>query len=326
MTLSEQGILTSKYLPIRIASLRIDSVTDFDLYLQVNDNLEPILYRERNLSFSEEARERLLTAGIENLLIDKGQEKEYRRYIENNLSALLDDPKVEPEIKSEMLYYSARGLMEDVMDDPRAGEVVPRSRAFVANTCDFLLSERRAFHHLLRVTSYDYYTYTHSVNVFVFSVSLAQRAGITDAATLKEFGEGALLHDIGKSMIDPEIVNCRGRLDAAQWEEMKKHPVYGYDILREQGVTSSTVLSAVRHHHEKLRGGGYPDGLSGSEIPPLTRISTIADIFDALTTKRSYKSALDSFPALNLMRQEMAPDLDPDFFRIFIGMMGNPGA
>ncbi|MDX9974153.1 MAG: HD-GYP domain-containing protein [FCB group bacterium] len=317
---------TDRFIPIRLTSLRVDSITDFDIFIGVGTGLNPVLYRERNLSFTEEARERLLTNGIENLLIDKSQEREYRRYIEDNLSSLLADPAVEPGAKSEMLYYSARGLMEDVMADPRSGEVIPRSRAFVDNTCDFLVNERRAFHHLLRVTSYDYYTYTHSVNVFVFSVSLAQRAGFTDPKILKEFGEGALLHDIGKSMIDSSIVNCRGRLDRDQWEEMKKHPGYGYDILVEQGVTSPMVLSVVRHHHEKIRGGGYPDGLSGDEIPPLTRISTIADIFDALTTKRSYKVALSSFPALEMMMKEMSADLDPDFFRTFVGMMGNSGA
>lgn len=325
MEVRERESSTDRFIPIRLASLRVDSVTDFDIFIRVNTELEPVLYRERNLSFSEEARERLIETGVESLFIDKSQEKEYRRYVENNLSSLLADPAVEPTAKSEMLYYSARGLMEDVMADPRSGEMVPRSRAFVANTCDFLVSERRAFQHLLRVTSYDYYTYTHSVNVFVFSVSLAQRAGFTDPKLLKEFGEGALLHDIGKSMIDPEIVNCRGRLDAAQWEEMKKHPGYGYDILLEQGVTSPLVLGVVRNHHEKIRGGGYPDGLSGKDIPPLTRICTIADIFDALTTKRSYKIALNSFPALDLMMKEMSADLDPEYFRTFVGMMGNPG-
>jgi HD-GYP domain-containing protein (c-di-GMP phosphodiesterase class II) len=225
MAVGQQESVAERYLSIRLASLRVDSVTDFDIYLNVGAGLEPVLYRERNLPFTVEAQSRLLENGVEQLFVDKRQEKEYRRYVEQNLAAIVADPKVEAPVKSEMLYYSARGLMEDVMADPRAGEMIPRSRTFVANTCEFLLSERRAFHHLLRVTSYDYYTYTHSVNVFVFSVALAQRAGFTKPDELKRFGEGALLHDIGKSMIDPEIVNCRGRLDAAQWEEMRKHPV-----------------------------------------------------------------------------------------------------
>jgi HD-GYP domain-containing protein (c-di-GMP phosphodiesterase class II) len=310
MAVGQQESVAERYLSIRLASLRVDSVTDFDIYLNVGAGLEPVLYRERNLPFTVEAQSRLLENGVEQLFVDKRQEKEYRRYVEQNLAAIVADPKVEAPVKSEMLYYSARGLMEDVMADPRAGEMIPRSRTFVANTCEFLLSERRAFHHLLRVTSYDYYTYTHSVNVFVFSVALAQRAGFTKPDELKRF--------------DPEIVNCRGRLDAAQWEEMRKHPVYGYDILREQGVTNPIVLDVVRHHHEKLRGGGYPDGLKGDEIPVFTRISTIADIFDALTTRRSYKPAMNSFPALTLMSKEMSLDLDPDLFRTFVSMMGNP--
>lgn len=322
MAVKEQKHTAAGFVPIRLASLRIDSVTEFDIYLPVGDRQPPVLYRERNLPFTEDVRQRLLEHGVTTLFVEKAQEKEYRRYVERNLPSILADPGLDTSAKSEMLYDSAIGLMEDVMADPRAGQVVPRSRAFVEGTCQFLREEKGSFRHLLRVTSFDYYTYTHSVNVFVFSVALAQRVGLTDALQLQKLGEGALLHDVGKSLIDPAIVNCRGKLDDAQWAEMRKHPVHGHDILREQGVVSETVLRIVRHHHEKIRGNGYPDAIGADEIPVTTRISTIADIFDALTTRRSYKPALNSFPALDLMRKEMAADLDPDLFRAFVEMMG----
>ena len=89
-------------------------------------------------------------------------------------------------------------------------------------------------------------------------------------------------------------------------------------------MDSEVVLDVTRHHHEKLNGKGYPDGLAGDEISHWARISTIADIFDALTTRRSYKNALDSFPSLQLMNEHMKEEIDMDFFRCCVDLMAHP--
>ena len=88
---------------------------------------------------------------------------------------------------------------------------------------------------------------------------------------------------------------------------------------------SDLGLDIVRHHHEKMDGTGYPDGLLGEEIKPYSRICTIADVFDALTTNRSYRKPFSTFEALKLMRNEMRDEIDMDFLRVFIELMGNPG-
>jgi HD-GYP domain-containing protein (c-di-GMP phosphodiesterase class II) len=313
------------FLPIQVASLRVDTVTDFELYVQSRPGETPVLYRSNDLPFTEDVRQRLAASGIEYLYVHSDEEASYLRYMESNLGAILSDSQIRTEVKSTILYGSAQNLVKEVMQAPRSGEMIQRSQELVESTVNYLFSEKDAFENLLKVTSFDYYTYTHSVNVFVFSVSLAQRVGIKDLPSLREFGDGALLHDIGKSMLDPAIVNCRGKLSEDQWALMKLHPVYGYDILKGNGRLSDRALDIVRHHHEKIRGGGYPDNLSGQEISPWARICTVCDIFDALTTQRSYKPAMGSFPALRLMKDEMAADLDPDIFRTFVDMMGRPG-
>jgi HD-GYP domain-containing protein (c-di-GMP phosphodiesterase class II) len=94
--------------------------------------------------------------------------------------------------------------------------------------------------------------------------------------------------------------------------------------MAEHGGLADVALDVTRHHHEKLSGSGYPDGLAGGEILPPVRICTIADIFDALTTRRSYKDAMGSFPALKLMRDELLDEIDRDLFQIFVEMMANP--
>ncbi|HIJ64884.1 MAG TPA: HD domain-containing protein [Candidatus Hydrogenedentes bacterium] len=312
------------YRPIPLAALRLDTITDFDLYLATPEERAPVLYRRRDLPFTQEVQERLLQTNLVSLYVDVGEEEQYRRYVEGNLGAILADPEIGMAEKSAVLYASAQGLVKDLLEAPRAGDAVVRSKALVEHAVQHLFAEQTAFEHLLKAASYDYYTYTHSVNVFVFSIALAQRAGYGDSPALRSFGHGALLHDIGKSQIDPAIVNCRGKLSHAQWQAMKQHPVYGCEILREHGRLSERALEVVRHHHEKLDGSGYPDGLSKGDLSREVRIATICDIFDALTTRRPYKGAVDSFPALRLMKEEFDGQLDPGLFRAFVELMGNP--
>jgi putative nucleotidyltransferase with HDIG domain len=312
-----------EFMGIPVSSLRIDEMTEFDLYLPGNAYRQPVLYRSAELPFTEEARQRLTSTRVDQLLVKSTDRAAYKRYLERNLASIVSDTSIPLESRSATLYLSAQEVMHDLMVDPRSSDLVARSGNIVENTVRLLQNEQGSFRHLMQVTSYDYYTYTHSVNVFVFSTALMQRLGF-DEATLQEFGQGALLHDVGKSQVDPAILNARGKLTGDEWEEMKRHTIYGCEILEAQGVTSPMILDITRHHHEKLRGGGYPDGLQGDEISQWARITTIADIFDALTTRRSYKDAMNTFPSLQLMREHMHEDLDPEFFRAFIDLMAHP--
>lgn len=313
--------LAQEFFPIRVSTLRTDETTQFDLYILPRPGQQPVLYRERNLPFTAKALERLEEHNVAELYVPSGQGREYRLYIEQHLGQILESGEMETDAKAEILYTSAQDLVKDVMADPRSGDVFARSEAMVQHTVSFVLHQAEAFEGLLKVMSFDYYTYTHSVNVFVFSVALGRKLGLKETDVFR-LGSGALLHDLGKCQIDPEIVNCRGKLSSTQWETMKSHPVLSHNLLIEQGVEDRAVLDITRHHHEKLTGSGYPDGIKGAQLSRFVRITTIADIFDALTTRRSYKEAIDSFPALKIMNTEMSGELDPEFFRTFIEMMG----
>jgi HD-GYP domain-containing protein (c-di-GMP phosphodiesterase class II) len=131
-----------------------------------------------------------------------------------------------------------------------------------------------------------------------------------------------MLHDVGKGAIDGKILNKPGKLDEREWDIIKEHPLTGADMLKESGEVGKDELIVVLGHHEKLDGSGYPHGLTGDNIHPYARIAALADIFDALTTKRAYKGAVRSFPALKIMRDEMASGLDPNLFHEFVQLMG----
>lgn len=311
------------FIKIRLASLLLDTVTKFDLYLKPQGREDFVLYRQQDLPFTGDVKTRLEENNVRELYVPSTQEDLYHDYIEANLALLVKDDSIDLAEKSGILYDAARHVVKEVMQDPRSGNLVPRSENIVNNFIVHLFEEEQSFSQFLKTTSFDYYTYTHSVNVFVFSLNLAQRLGYDDEASLKELGMGALLHDLGKSRISAEIIHCKGVLTDEQWHTMKQHPRWGHEILQEQGITSETALDVTLHHHEKFRGAGYPEGLKTEQISPQVRIVTICDIFDALTTRRAYKDALNSFPALGLMQREMGADLDPEFFRFFIKMMAS---
>ncbi|GMV99527.1 MAG: hypothetical protein AMXMBFR84_06660 [Candidatus Hydrogenedentota bacterium] len=313
-----------KYIEIPISSLRVDSVTNFDLYLRTQEDLPPVLFREKHLPFTQDVLGRLAELNHSHMWVRDDEHDVYQQYVEKHLESILGDSGVPITAKSKVLYSSATGLMRRIFENPGSGELVTRSQELAGKMTKFLASENRAFHHLMGLVSYDYYTYTHSVNVYVYSVCLAQKMGLTDPALLREFGEGLLLHDIGKSRIDPEIVNSKGRLTDDQWKHMRLHPVHGYDILMHEKKLGPMALDVVRHHHEKLNGNGYPDGLQGKKISEWVRISTICDVFDALTTKRSYKEAMQTYKALTIMRDEMSHEIDQNIFRVFVGMLASP--
>lgn len=157
-------------------------------------------------------------------------------------------------------------------------------------------------------------TYRHSFSVANLAVRFAESSGCgLDQATVYYAG---LYHDIGKYHIDDGILNKPSKLDEKEFEAMKMHPEFGYRMLKDTGL-SDTVLEAVRYHHEKYNGGGYPSGLVAGEIPLLARIIHICDVYDALTSDRPYRKGHTSEKAVEIMK-DMQDQFDPVLFRKFI--------
>jgi HD-GYP domain-containing protein (c-di-GMP phosphodiesterase class II) len=130
------------------------------------------------------------------------------------------------------------------------------------------------------------------------------------------FRMGALLHDVGKVSVPLEILTKPGGLDDTEWSVMALHPVFGVDLL--EGVEFPwDVRPMIRHHHERFDGSGYPDKIGGTDIPLEARILTIADIYDALTTTRSYRAAFTHEKAMEILTSEVGKTVDPGLFPLF---------
>jgi HD-GYP domain-containing protein (c-di-GMP phosphodiesterase class II) len=166
------------------------------------------------------------------------------------------------------------------------------------------------------VEAKDAYSAGHLERVRQYVDGMADRLKL-DAETKKILSGGAILHDLGKVGIPDGILKKEGRYDEEDYDVMRQHSVIGENILKPLQAMSQLSL-LVRHHHESFDGSGYPDGLKGEAIPLTSRILTIADIYDALTTDRPYRKALSKPEAVTILKKYEGSKLDPQLTEIFI--------
>jgi diguanylate cyclase (GGDEF)-like protein/putative nucleotidyltransferase with HDIG domain len=169
------------------------------------------------------------------------------------------------------------------------------------------------------IESKDIHTQGHCERVADLSTALAAKAGF-DENSLFWFRIGALLHDVGKLIVPAEVLNKPGKLTDEEWALVRKHPEAGEQMLADVAFPWD-VAPMVRSHHERWDGKGYPDGLAGENIPLTARILCVADVYDALTTERSYKRAFSQLEAIEIMRREIGKQFDPQLFARFEEMV-----
>jgi len=236
----------------------------------------------------------------------------------SELLETLNDNSMASDMKAKAVYQHSRTMMERLFENPSSENIVT-SKKVIASITDLILADDETSSNLLRITSHDFYTYTHSVNVGITSILLSKALfKNSDAHDLHELGAGFFLHDLGKIMVDPNVINKPGKLTDAEMAHVRIHPFQGYKILKQANALSDECRCIVMQHHEYDDGTGYPKRLKGKEIHRYARICCIADVFDALTSERSYKKAMKPFDALKLMQQQMSEHFDKKLFAEFV--------
>lgn len=171
---------------------------------------------------------------------------------------------------------------------------------------------------------HDFYTYDHSINVSMYSVLIyKQYRPNASEGDLVAIGLGGLLHDLGKTKISTEILNKSGGLTDEEFAEIKKHPELGVELFREAnpdfpGLKKEAIERVIVEHHENIDGSGYPKGLNGEDHHIFSKVVSVADFFDAITTKRSYSQALPIEDALEIMRRTVGKKIDGEIFDFFV--------
>lgn len=220
-------------------------------------------------------------------------------------------------------YEQAMGLAMQITSDVKLGRKVDFDTALetASTIVESAMSNPDTLVCLTQLSSFDDYTYTHSINVAAIAVVFGEYIGMSKKE-LALLGIAGMMHDLGKTEIPARIISKPGRLTKVECEEMKRHPGYGRTILQRNSDIPVRVLEAVRAHHEKYNGTGYPDGLTRKEIPAFARILCLADIYDALTSDRCYRDAILPNKALGVMYGMRDQDFDPVEIQLFIKCLG----
>ncbi|MFT5836109.1 MAG: HD-GYP domain-containing protein (c-di-GMP phosphodiesterase class II) [Sulfurimonas sp.] len=221
--------------------------------------------------------------------------------------------------KTSSMYNNATNILNNLFNNPEGLGNYEGSKEVVNSMVETILDDKFTIKSLMNIATHDYYTHTHSINVSIYALSLGSFLDLK-VEELSALGEAALLHDLGKSKIDVDIINKSAELSDEEFKEVKKHPTLGYTLGLKLGIKNRNVLEGIRHHHEKMNGKGYPFGMRGKNIPYYARIIGICDIFDALTSTRSYKEAMTAFEALVLMKTKMNKEIDMTLLAAMIKM------
>jgi putative two-component system response regulator len=217
---------------------------------------------------------------------------------------------------------------DDFLTKPVEGiELLARVRSLLnlkTYTDELERSESVLFALARSIEGRDPYTGGHCERLSNYSELLGRRIGLPEEQIIA-LRRGGIVHDIGKVAVPDAILLSTRKLTPEEWKSIRQHPAVGESICKPLRSLQS-VLPIIRHHHEKLDGSGYPDGLKADQIPLTARIMSIVDIYDALTTKRTYRDALSTERALEIMRQEIQKGWwDPYVFAEFLSLLGASG-
>ncbi len=245
--------------------------------------------------------DRLKARGIKNLQIDVDKGVAPERH-DSSVTAT-SEPRVDTDTRENAYFEeieAARAIHKEsfsvvrhTLKSARMGNRF--SAAEVENTAKQLTASISrnpdALASLCQIKGYDEYTFVHSLNVSILVTSLAKELGYKDDHLI-QVGIGGLLHDLGKMKVPESVLNKPGKYVDWEFNEMKKHPLYGVEILRAvYPGASQTVYRMVEQHHERYNGSGYPRALKGKQVSEEGLIAAVADVYDALTTDRVYRGA-----------------------------------
>lgn len=216
-----------------------------------------------------------------------------------------------------------RSYIDDMLNQSRMGEIVDTQKAkeLVAEMANNIAVSIDASLWLTQLKNRDEYTAIHSLNVCVLTLTFGRALQLPEEQ-LNEVGLGALLHDIGKMRVPLKVLNKPGKLTDDEFEIMKSHPGIGYELIRQDKNLSKEVLTIVRNHHERMNGQGYPDKLAGDDISYFTKIVSITDVYDAITSDRCYHDSMSPHTAMQRLYEWMPDNFDRELLQKFIKTMG----
>jgi len=244
--------------------------------------------------------------------IRKDQINQYHRYLKDNLAYILKHDEIDVVKKTDTLISLSRDVVKESFEcnfsfPGMARQSIENAQRLISQAVEFI-SDIKSLNGLVNLIGHDYETHTHSIKVgwlmATFIHANQELFNFDKARDLRPFlvqaAVAGLLHDIGKIKIPPNILNKNGKLDNLEYIVIQSHTAYSASLLFDMDISKHT-MQAILYHHENEDGSGYPTGLSREQIPLIAKICHIADVFDALTSRRHYKEPKTPFEALKIM-------------------------
>jgi HD-GYP domain-containing protein (c-di-GMP phosphodiesterase class II) len=256
---------------------------------------------------------------VGDIVIKKSDIKYYHQFINGLIKSETISQGEKITIRNWAIIENLKLMMDFLLNDPANKEIMLRIKAVMGSFVNMVDENRDKISDLLSKGLHNYFVNVHSVNVAIMATALGLRIGIK-SKEVQNLALGALLHDIGMSMVPAGIINKMGNLSDNEFQVYKNHVVEGERLLKaDKNIPEDVVMAAVQHH-EKLSRRGYPFRLSADKIKLYGRITAICDCYDSVTTKKPFKEPISSFEAMAMLTKE-ADNYDPSLIRSFIGMM-----
>ena len=309
-----------KYYPININTIRLNNLKFFSIYIKVVDRF--VLYHGGGELLTQEVLNNLIDHNVHTVYIKNSDTAAYNHYLIENLDEILTDKNININERAEIAHVSMTNIAQSLFQKPTL-KTITTYRNTVSKITNFILKEDEAISNLIRMSSLDFKLSTHSINVGVFALGLAKALLAHDPKhNMHAIAAGFFLHDIGKCSTPVKILNKTRSLTHDEWKILKQHPSDGYKLLNKFNVNNEEVKTIVMQHHERNSGKGYPFGLKKNNIHIYSKICSIADAFEALTSLRPYRSDkeknVSSYNALLLLKKEMMQEYEPYFFQQFV--------
>lgn len=294
-------MISDSYRPVHTVCLHPEHFPQVDLYML--NGYSMVLYKPGNQTVVRTDMERLRENQVQYLYVTKKDAATVADFLEQGLEPLLKEENLSDQVKGLLLLQVGINYLMDIFEMPDRLSDKGRYRRIVAHLTRYILSRKNAISHLHGAISHDYYTFAHSVHVAALSIFIHAELFKTSEWELNQIGIGGILHDIGMIFVPKGILQKSGILTDFEYSLIKKHAELGYECLSNMGGFSNLTLAAVRYHHERHNGEGYPFSLSGEDIPRTAQVTAICDVFSALTSDRTYKKAVPPAEAIQLMEE-----------------------
>lgn len=290
------------YVPISLGCVLPDIFPQVALYTQSHDKY--VLYMDETRPFTEADRDRLLNSKTFTLYIRSGDFGAVAGFAEDNLSLILNREDIEKSVRCEALTQVSENYMKEIFSDPEKLQDAERCRKLTRHLVDYVIENQSISNLIQALSASTPFAIKHSMQVATLSMLVWSKLFPEKSDDLVDIGLAGMLHDIGMSLIFQNILEEKDYWTTPSVDEIKRHPLEGYIFLRKNGHYNELVLDAVRHHHERYFGGGYPGGLKGDEIKIPTQVIGLADMYCTLITDRPTRKASTPEEACKIIGDE----------------------